>query len=207
MLWLSVAILGVTAGFCPINIMMVTPYMPSLLGSKGKVSSAILFSIGISVVFVPLGIAFGSFGGLVLHGWEYWLKLGGGMIMLVIGLWTLRLIRLPLSGVKVRKISGGIFVFGVAYALTTVGRGAPMLISALSLVALSRDFISGGLVMTIYSFCLGIPLVVFAVTMETLRPERREGVVRRSAMLEMVTGVLLLALGVYYIISALLPTH
>ncbi|MGC8936103.1 MAG: cytochrome c biogenesis protein CcdA [Candidatus Methanomethylicaceae archaeon] len=104
---------------------------------------------------------------------------------------------------KVRKISGGIFMFGIAYALTTLGRGAPMLISALSLVALSRDPFSGGLALTIYSFCLGIPLVLFAVTMEILRPERMEGVIRRSAMLEKITGVLLLALGAYYNISAI----
>ncbi|MGC8936104.1 MAG: hypothetical protein ACP5KV_01900 [Candidatus Methanomethylicaceae archaeon] len=80
------AVLGITAGFCPINIMMVAPYIPSLLGSKGKVSSAILFSIGISVVFVPLGIAFGSFGELIIGRWEYWLKLAGGVVMLIIGL-------------------------------------------------------------------------------------------------------------------------
>ncbi len=86
MLWLSVVILGVTAGFCPINLVMVAPYMPGLLGSKGKISSAILFSIGILVVFVPLGIAFGSFGGLVLYDAGHLLNIAGGRVMLVIGL-------------------------------------------------------------------------------------------------------------------------
>ncbi len=108
---------------------------------------------------------------------------------------------------KVHKISGGIFVFGIAYALTIVGRGAPMLISALSLVAFGGDFFTGGACADYLLLLPRNPLTIFAVAMETLKTERKKKVLRRSAILDRVTGVLLSVLGVYYIISALLPSQ
>jgi cytochrome c biogenesis protein CcdA len=203
MLWLSVVLLGLTAGFCPVNLAMVTPYMPSLVGSRGKVSSAVFFSAGVSVVFAPLGVLASSFGAIMPRGLEFWLNLAGGVIILFMGIWTLRLVRLPLRVVKMNKIRGGIFVFGVAYAMATLGRGAPMLISTLALAALDGDPLIGGVALIIYSFCLGLPLIVFAIVVEALRTERKEAVHKWYARLERATGVLLLCIGSYYLAIAL----
>lgn len=204
MFWLSVALLGLTAGFCPVNLAMVTPYMPSLVGSRGKVSSAVFFSAGVSVVFVPLGVLASSFGAIITRGLEFWLNLAGGIIILFMGLWTLRLFRLPLRVTKINKIQGGIFVFGLAYAMATVGRGAPMLISTLTLAALEGDPLLGGVAMIIYSFCLGLPLILFAILVETLKTEKKEAVQKWYVMLERATGVLLLSIGAYYLANAIM---
>ena len=199
MLWLSIFLLGVTAGLCPLNLAMVTPYIPSLAKSKGKVSSAILFSVGMSVVFTPLGILMGFLGGVVLFEYGLWLSLLGGAVILVVGLWTLRVIHLHLPNVRLYKVSGGLFIFGVAYALATIGRGAPMLMSTLSLVALEGNLFVGGLALIVYSFCLGMPLTLIALVMKALNTERKEAIFRRSKTLERFTGVLLVIVGAYYI--------
>ncbi|MBC7113019.1 MAG: cytochrome c biogenesis protein CcdA [Candidatus Methanomethyliales bacterium] len=196
--------MGLTAGFCPVNLAMVTPYMPSLVGSRGKVSSAVFFSAGLSVVFVPLGVLASSFGAIITRGLEFWLNLAGGIIILFMGLWTLRLFRLPLRVTKINKIQGGIFVFGLAYAMATVGRGAPMLISTLTLAALEGDPLLGGVAMIIYSFCLGLPLILFAILVETLKTEKKEAVQKWYVMLERATGVLLLSIGAYYLANAIM---
>ncbi|MGQ9759616.1 MAG: cytochrome c biogenesis CcdA family protein [Candidatus Methanomethylicaceae archaeon] len=180
--------------------------MPTLLHLKSKISSAALFSIGLALVFVPIGVATGSLGGVVFECYKNWLGLTGGILMVIIGLWALRLFRLPLRAVKVHNISGGIFVFGMAYALATIGRGAPMLVGMLSIVALNGDALGGGISLLIYSFSLGMPVTIFALTMDSLRLERRNAVVKASKMLERISGVLLVALGVYYIASALILT-
>lgn len=196
--------MGITAGFCPINILMTAPYMPILLHSKFKIFSAALFSIGLALVFVPIGIVTGAFGGLVFEGHRYWFNIVGGVLMIITGLWVLRLLRIPLPATKIHNTGGGIFVFGVAYALATIGRGAPMLIGTLSLVALNGDALGGGIALLIYSFCLGIPVTIFAATMDSLRSDRRDMVVKASRMLERASGALLVGLGVYYIASILI---
>ncbi|MEM3366013.1 MAG: cytochrome c biogenesis protein CcdA [Candidatus Methanomethyliaceae archaeon] len=201
---MSVFLFGITAGLCPLNIAMVTPYVPSLVESNKKLLSAFLFSLGISIVFVPLGVLTGSLGSFVLNGQEFWLNLIGGAVILFVGLWTFRVIRLPLRSVKIRKISGGIFMFGVAYALVTLGRGAPMLLSTLSLISLEGDALIGGFALIVYSFCLGMPLIIFAAIMEKLKIENKEVILRRSVMLERATGVLLMIIGAYYVVNAIM---
>lgn len=182
---------------------MVTPYVPSLVESN-KLLSAFLFSFGISIVFVPIGVLTGFLGSFVLNGQEFWLNLIGGAVIFFVGLWTLRVIRLPLRSVKIRKISGGIFMFGVAYALVTLGRGAPMLLSTLSLISLEGGALIGGFALIVYSFCLGMPLIIFAAIMEKLKIENKEVILRRSVMLERATGVLLMIIGAYYVVNAIM---
>lgn len=80
-----------------------------------------------------------------------------------------------------------------------------MLIGTLSLVALEGDVLIGGLALIVYSFCLGIPLTIFAAVMETLKIENKE--VIKSAMLERATGDLLLIIGTYYVVNAIIALY
>ncbi len=79
-----------------------------------------------------------------------------------------------------------------------------MLISTLALVALEGDLLLGGVALIIYSFCLGLPLIVFAIVVEALRTERREAVHKCYAKLERATGLLLLSIGAYYLANAIM---
>lgn len=95
-------------------------------------------------------------------------------------------------------------MFGVAYALVTLGRGAPMLLSTLSLISLEGGALIGGFALIVYSFCLGMPLIIFAAIMEKLKIENKEVILRRSVMLERATGVLLMIIGAYYVVNAIM---
>ncbi len=198
----AVMIMGLTAGICPINLTMVTSMAPHLIRSEGRLLSSVLFSAGISSLFVPLGIGASVAGEAVLGAERSAMYLVAGFLMIVIGLWALRVIKLPVirTGTS-RWTEGGPYLFGLAYAIATLGRGAPLLLSALSMAAVEGSPVVGGVSLLVYSFGMGIPMILLAALITLGAPERMEVVKRYSRKLDTLTGVILLAIGAYYLLS------
>jgi len=175
---------------------------PHLIRSESRILSSMLFSAGISSVFVPLGIGASVAGEAVLAADRSVMYLVAGFLMIVIGLWALRVIKLPVIRTGTfRWTKGGPYLFGLAYAIATLGRGAPLLLSALSITAVEGSPLMGGASLLIYSFGMGIPMILLAALITLGAPERMEIVKRYSRKLDALTGVILLAIGSYYLLS------
>ncbi len=206
---LGALVMGVTAGVCPINMTMLSPMVPKLIKSGERLKVALLFSAGLALVFVPLGAAASLAGVLLQPQAMRVVGFAAGVLMVAMGLWALRVIRLPLlrlspgAGSGAGKGGGGSLAFGVAYALATAGRGAPLLLSTLSLLAANGDPLTGGAAMLLYAAGMGVPMWAVAAVLAAGGPEKETQIAKLSKALDKVTGVMLIALGAYYIAAAL----
>ena len=124
-----------------------------------------------------------------------------GAISIFVGLFVLRVIKISygkiFKTVNLRLFGSGIFAYGLSYGLATLGRGAPLLFSILSIVAVYGNMSLGATELITYAFCMGAPLVMFAAIMGLTR--LRSFITEHSRKLDMVSGVLLLSIGAYYL--------
>lgn len=201
---LASLLLGITAGVCPINFALVSPMLPALLRHGCRIRLASSFSLGMVVIFVPLGVGASLLGSALPESAARTASAVSGITMILIGLWALRAIRLPMKGRGFRLPSAGPFVYGLAYALATIGRGAPLVISAISLFIAEGNALAGALGMLCYSLGMGMPLMGIAAVMAIGKTDREPSVLRLSKLLEKATGIVLVAFGSYYLALSLL---
>ncbi|KYC54412.1 MAG: Cytochrome C biogenesis protein transmembrane region [Candidatus Methanofastidiosum methylothiophilum] len=196
---ISSIVLGVTAGFCPLNLFFILPIFPKVIEDKSFLN-AIYFSIGISTIFVPLGLLANLGISFILSSDTKLGFLFGGVLSIVIGLILLRLIKISyiLSVKKDKKFYGSTpYTYGISFGLITIARAAPLLISLLSIVALEKNIVIGVISLLIYSFMVGAPLIIIASIFGLNKVE--EFIKKYSKLLDKISGVLLILIGVYYI--------
>lgn len=192
-------VLGITAGLCPLNIFFIIPIFPKVLGERALLN-AILFSLGVSTVFVPLGLL-GNFGfSLVFSEGSKIGFLIGALISIAIGLILLRVIKISyiLSVKKEKSFHGSTsYSYGISYGLITIARAAPLLISLISIVSLERNIMIVISSLFIYSFLVGAPLIVVSSFFGISRVEAF--VKKYSKSLDRISGIMLLLIGSYYL--------
>lgn len=196
---ISSIVLGITAGFCPLNLFFILPIFPKVIEDKSFLN-AIYFSIGISTIFVPLGLLANLGISFILSSDTKLGFLFGGALSIVIGLILLRLIKISyiLSVKKDKKFYGSTpYTYGISFGLITIARAAPLLISLLSIVALEKNIVIGVISLLIYSFMVGAPLIIIASIFGLNKVE--EFIKKYSKLLDKISGVLLILIGVYYI--------
>lgn len=196
---ISSIVLGITAGFCPLNLFFILPIFPKVIEDKSFLN-AIYFSIGISTIFVPLGLLANLGISFILSSDTKLGFLFGGVLSIVIGLILLRLIKISyiLSVKKDKKFYGSTpYTYGISFGLITIARAAPLLISLLSIVALEKNIVIGVISLLIYSFMVGAPLIIIASIFGLNKVE--EFIKKYSKLLDKISGVLLILIGVYYI--------
>ncbi|MFE6615909.1 cytochrome c biogenesis CcdA family protein [Amycolatopsis sp. NPDC057786] len=170
--------------------------------SKRRVGVASgLFILGFTVVFVALGMTASALG-LLLAQQKQTLTVVGGVLVIVMGLVTLGVVRIPLLHRELRfdlhRVRGGpagAAVLGVAFGLGWTPCVGPVLASILAAAAGTATVGTGALLLFAYSMGLGVPflLVAFGVA----RGQRGLGRLRKhTRKIEVVGGVLLMAMGI-----------
>lgn len=206
----AAVLLGVTAGLCPICYVFITPIIPHLTSKshnvKGALRTTVSFALGLAVVFVPLG-GFASFAvNLLTVGVKGWVYMVAAALSIFVGLWALRVVRLPYrqicKNVKPPLLGAGVFAYGISYGATTFARGAPLLLSIISISAVNGDFVLGSLSLFIYALMMGAPLVLLSILFGSMRV--RDLIARNSRRLDTASGFLLVGIGIYYLGRALL---
>ena len=168
---------------------------PQSTARRSAVNSG-AFVVGMAVAMALLGIVAALAGRVASTG--HWLRYAVAIVPLVMGLHVLGWIRLPLpdfsaSESKLRATSA----FGVGFLLSLVIApcGTPVLASVLSFAALKGNIYFGALLLFVYGFGAGIPLLIAANASSRLaqwfdlRGHRR--------WVDWTTGGLLLGLGFY----------
>ena len=202
---------GVISFLSPCVLPIVPPYLAFMAGSsmdeieQGKskkvVISALFFVLGLSTVFMFLGIAASALGRSLLR-YQGEMTIAGGIVIIIFGLHFLGVFRIPFLYREARmdaKTAGGTFfgayVLGLAFAFGWSPCIGPILGTILFLVVDEGNVGRGMVMMASYAFGLGLPFILAAVFIN-----RALGVMNRMkrhmGLIEKVSGGLLVTIGV-----------
>lgn len=145
-------------------------------GARGRVvRNAVAYVLGFSIVYILLGVAAGSLGGL-LGPWKDTISRAAGIIIILFGLTMLGLLRIPMLSserhiripkfLTIGRIESS-FLIGVLFALGWSPCIGPILGTILSLTSSAvGTALQGALLLAVFSFGLGIPFLITAVLLE-----------------------------------------
>ena len=205
---------GVISFLSPCVLPIVPPYLAFMAGSSmddieaGKsrkvIVSALFFVLGLSTVFMFLGIAASALGRSLLQ-YQYEMTIAGGVIIIIFGLHFLGIFRIPFLYREARmdvQSKGGTFlsayVLGLAFAFGWSPCIGPILGTILYLVTEEGNIGRGVVMMATYAFGLGLPFILAAVFIT-----RAIGVMNRfkkhMRKVEIASGVLMITIGVLMI--------
>ena len=166
----------------------------------------VFFVLGFSVIFVLLGVSAGALGqlGRRFLAASGWVTRIGGLLIIVLGLHTMGVIRIPFlyhdtrSQARPRNELGfaGSFFMGVTFSAGWSPCLGPILAAMLTLGASTGSAGRAALLLSAYALGLGIPFLLTALLMERASEGLRK-FQKHMRVVEIVSGVLLIVIGVF----------
>jgi cytochrome c-type biogenesis protein len=180
-------------------------------GTRGRVLlHSASFIAGFTVVFVSLGASFSAAGQFLL-GYREWIRMAGGVLIIVFGLYIAGFLRVGVFGrtkqMQIRSKPAGLvgsFAVGLTFAIGWTPCVGPILGSILTLASNDRTVQQGIALLLAYSAGLGVPFLLSSIALGSfLRFFKRYRLFIPAV--ERVAGVLLVAVGIlvatnYYIV-------
>lgn len=166
--------------------------------------AALLFVAGFTAVFTVLGVSAGLTGSLLLRNKPTIVR-GFGVVIIVMGLVTAGLVRIPvlqrerrLDLARVPRGPAWAFPMGMAFAAGWVPCIGPVLATILATASASGTALWGAFLLVLYSLGLGIPFVLLGLGFS--RAQRSLTWLRRnSRWIELAGGLMLVAVGVLFV--------
>ncbi len=210
---------GVLSFLSPCVLPIVPPYIAFMAGTSidGLASDrsgrgralhvAVFFVLGLSTVFLLLGLAASAFGRMFLS-YQRELSVIAGGVILLFGLHFLGVLRIPILYREARFRTGsaagtglGAYVLGLAFAFGWTPCIGPVLGAILSLAAQDGSVERGLLLMGFYAAGLGIPFLLTALFLQRALGIMA-GLKKHMGKIEKVMGVLLAGVGVLMMTGA-----
>jgi cytochrome c-type biogenesis protein len=164
-------------------------------------AASLFFVLGFSTIFVALGASATALGQLLLR-YRYEANIVGGSIVVIFGLVTAGLLRIPWFQRDFRLHphvgSGrplGAYVLGLAFGFGWTPCIGPVLGAILTVSAVSASVSNGIVLLGVYSAGLGIPFLVFAAFTGTFA-KRLRNLGRIGRWLQVAAGILMIVMGV-----------
>ena len=211
---IGIFVFGLIAGICPCNSVLCLGLIGYLTSGKTRLSlPAILrltaaFCTGTVLVLLPLGFIAGYLGKYLLFISSSAAWAAGGVLLILMGLQLLHLYKPPIRKifrffkVPVSYTVTGAFLLGLSFGAITIGRGAPMLLVVLTYIALSQTAVQGVFTMLVYAVGLSIPLIAISSLGGAVGKQVRENARVSGEVFDRVIGVLVIAIGVYFLYLA-----
>jgi cytochrome c-type biogenesis protein len=211
-------IAGLVSFVSPCVLPLVPPYLVYLTGAtiehvaneetvssskRAVMTSAVMFVLGFSTVFVALGASASLIGGLI-HAWSAELAIVAGIVIIVMGLHFLGLTRIGFlmreGRLPIPKPVGlyGAYVMGLAFAFGWTPCIGPILAAILSIAAAEATVAKGAGLLAVYSGGLGVPFLIAALMVKqfsTLFSRMK----RHLASVERAMGVLMIITGIGFL--------
>ncbi|MDP9067532.1 MAG: cytochrome c biogenesis protein CcdA [Actinomycetota bacterium] len=184
--------------------------LPDRVKTRRAAIASLVFVMGFTAVFVPLG-ATASLLGQLLRSYQDELRIASGIFIILLGLVFMNVIKLPFlqrearfhpkpgSGLGGAAVLGGAFAFGWSPCI------GPILGSVLTLAAgrgATGSAAEGALLLAVYSLGLGVPFVLAG-----LGVTRLTGVVswlrKHTRTVSLASGVLLMIVGLLFVTDQL----
>ena len=207
---------GVISFLSPCVLPIVPPYLAYMAGTSTKgmlenegqanpvILPAVFFVMGLSTVFLLLGVAASAFGQAILQ-YQDLFGIIAGCVIILFGLHFLGLFKISLLYREARIDAGdqrgspvGAYFLGLAFAFGWTPCIGPILAGILTLIAQEGSLEKGMLTMGFYAIGLGLPFLLAAIFIN-----RFMGVMgrlkSRMALIEKLMGALLVVVGVLLI--------
>ncbi len=189
----------------------------SIFGARRKapiaqvVSHAIVYVLGIAVMYSALGVVAALSGGLFGAALTNpWVMAGLGLLTIVLALSMFGLYELQAPGWMLDKLGGqqsagilGTFLSGLGVGIVAAPCVGPFVIAVLALIAQRGDAAFGFQTMFVLSLGLGAPYVVLAAFSNLLQALPRSG--DWMDWVKKLFGVILSTLGLYFVALGLAP--
>jgi cytochrome c biogenesis protein CcdA len=193
---------------------MLPAYLSFFLGLEGErgsttasIGRALVVSAaltaGFMAVFVPLGFLLRAGVDWFLP-WARYVSIGIGAALVVLGFAMLRGYRLPWATPKFERGGrdrsvGSMALFGVSYAVASLGCTIPTFLSN-AVLGVTRDgFVSGALVIATYGLGMGLVLTALTVTLATARGGVLGALRGALRYVDRVSAVVLILAGIYLV--------
>lgn len=218
--FLPAALVALVAGLLSFLSPCVLPIVPPYLAYMGGVSMgelregrraavvpALFFVMGLSTVFLLMGVAASAMGQFFLANQEWFGRLSG-VVIIALGLHFLGVYRIALLDREARLDAGdrggsslGAYVLGLAFAFGWTPCIGPQLGAILSIAAQGGSMGKGVALLAVYAAGLGIPFLLAALFIS-----RAMGVMNRikrhMGLIEKAMGGLLVLVGVLLLTNA-----
>ena len=199
---------GVLTSIGPCNMAMI-PLIIGYVGGSRDLSRgrsfvlAATFATGLAITFMLLGVVVSFVGGLVGagHAWFYYIVAG---VCIVIGLQLLGVIHLPMPDflaeqrqrIAWRGVPGAL-ALGLVSGLVASQCATPVLAAILTYVMAEGAVAYGALLLFIYALGRGVPIMAAGTFTGALKGFLAFG--RWSAVLERISGAIIIGVGLYLI--------
>jgi cytochrome c-type biogenesis protein len=213
---------GLISFLSPCVLPLVPPYLVYLTGAtiehvandegvqasrRAVMSSALMFVLGFSTVFVALGASASLIGGLI-RAWSAELSILAGIVIIIMGLHFLGLTRIGFlmreGRLPIPKPVGlwGAYVMGLAFAFGWTPCIGPILAAILSVAAAEATVTKGAMLLAVYSAGLGIPFLIAAFAVEQFS-ELFMRMKKHLVRVEHAMGVLMVITGIAFLTGAI----
>jgi cytochrome c-type biogenesis protein len=213
---------GILSFFTPCVLPLVPSYLVFISGTsidhldkpettklkRTLLTHSIAFVLGFSFVFISFG-ASSSLIGQFLSAYETYISKVGGILLIVMGLFSLNLIRIPfLNQEKIihlkKKPLGffGSFIVGITFSLGWTPCIGPALSSILIIASQEENTPQGAFLLGMYSLGFAVPFILSALLFhQFLSFLKRYGYVVKYTM--KIMGILLIVIGLLLVTSYL----
>jgi cytochrome c biogenesis protein CcdA len=208
---------GMLATVNPCGFAMLPAYLSYFLGidagdgpattAWSRVGRAVAVSLAVSVGFLSVFTVIGAIvraGGDVLIDWAKYATIPIGLALAALGVAMISGYHLPFTTPRLDK--GGrdrtiasMFVFGVSYAIASIGCTLPLFIGAALTSFTSRGTVSGVLLVLTYGAGMALVLTALTVTLALARGGLLAGLRRVLPYVDRVAGVFLVLAGLYLV--------
>jgi cytochrome c-type biogenesis protein len=211
---------GLLSLLSPCILPMLPVYIGSLCGPEIFQSGAsvrrltiflhsLSFVLGFSLVFIILGIGAGLVG-QVISSRLLLVRWISGSLIILFGLFMLAAPKVSWLNYEKhltsnRRVAGGhlrSFIIGVLFALAWTPCVGPVLAGILTLAFNSESAEQGGILLVFYSLGLGLPFLVIGLVFDAFLPWLKR-INRYSAYIYMISGLLLISVGILILINKL----
>ncbi len=206
---LVAALAGLISFLSPCVLPVVPPYLAYMggvsigdmrTGQRSPVLPALFFVLGLSTVFLLLGIAASAFGRALLQ-YQDVFNIVAGIVVMIFGAHFVGVFRIPFLERDIRVDAGdrggsafGAYVLGLAFAFGWTPCIGPQLSAILSMAAMDASVSRGAILLGVYAAGLGIPFLLVAAFFPRL-----SGVLnfmkRHMDRIERIMGLLLWTIG------------
>jgi cytochrome c-type biogenesis protein len=203
--FLSPCVLPIVPGYLSfisgVNLAQVRDGQATAALTRRVALTSLFFVLGFSTVFVALGAAASLVVGALLLEHKRAFAVVGGAVILVLGLHTMGVLRIPWllsqhrADAKLKPVGlAGAYVVGLAFAFGWTPCIGPILAGILALAAERETVAQGVLLLSVYSAGLGIPFLIAAFAVRGFFAAFAR-LKRYLRAFEIASGVLLVAIG------------
>ncbi len=197
---------GVFSLFSPCGIPMLPGYISYYMGSnvslEKALSSGIICTTGLIIVFSIIGVIV-SFLGSIIYPYIQLFEVVVGLTMIILGISMfiekkLFFFSLPVKAPK-QKGYLGFFLYGAVYGMATLGCSAPIFFSILFYAINVGGIVQGVITFIIYAFGMGAPMILITLIIAKTKRLLLEKILRMTPWLQKISGLMLIVVGIYLI--------